>query len=537
MRRQAHPKQALKINVHGGDTADIDLPSSNDPSTLCREATGHRYCVNFGRFMEEDTKKAEANLPLAVDLDGTLIRTDSLQESLLQLLRAHPEGLIRLPTALLRGRAAFKQAVMDAIDVDDLQLPINASVLDFLQTEKQTGRQILLVTAANHAIAEAIAEGIGLFDAVIASDATHNLKGQHKADALVARFGARGFDYIGDSRADLPVWQQARKAYVVGDQRLLQAACQVADAEAVPGKASERSRLPAILHALRPHQWVKNLLLFLPLVAAHMVTDSAALVAVILAFVAFSLTASAVYLLNDLLDLPADRRHPRKRQRPFAAGDLPLHWGVLLAPALLMAAALLSVLALPDLFALVLAGYFLLTTAYSFSLKRKPVVDVILLAALYTVRVIAGAAAVAIVPSFWLLAFSMFIFLSLALAKRYTELDGLRERGELTAAGRGWHVDDLPLVQTLGTGAGLASVLVLALYINSAQAQQLYATSEILWLVCPLLLYWIARLWFKTHRGEMHDDPVVFALRDRVSLATGALTALTVFTATAGLPR
>jgi 4-hydroxybenzoate polyprenyltransferase len=275
-------------------------------------------------------------------------------------------------------------------------------------------------------------------------------------------------------------------------------------------------------------------LIFLPLLAAHQVTDTAALAVAFIAFFAFGLSASAVYVLNDLLDLPADRRHPHKRRRPFASGSLPLSTGLLAAPALLLGAAALSLM-LPPAFAAVLVGYFVITSAYSFGLKRLPVVDVMCLAGLYTIRVVAGAAAVATMPSFWLLAFSMFIFLSLALVKRYTELDGLRKRGELTANGRGWHVDDLTLVQSLGTSSGLLCVLVLALYIDSVPAQRLYATPEILWLICPLLLYWVSRLWLKAHRGEVHDDPVVFALRDRVSLLIGALCAFIVGLAAIGV--
>jgi len=471
--------------------------------------------------------------PLAVDLDGTLICTDTLWETLFTLAREQPLDLFRACFSLREGRAAFKARIASLAAPDPSFLPLNAELVDWLRQQAANGRPLILATASDRRVAQVIADRLGLFIEVMASDGQHNLKGSAKAGALLDRFGQEGFDYVGDSRADLPVWAAARHAIVVGGPGLVQAAGQVAVVKRV---FAPPPRLPALWRALRLHQWAKNLLVFLPLLVAHQLGDVTRLVAAALAFLTFGLTASAVYLLNDLLDLGADRRHPSKCRRPFAAGTLPLAWGALLSPLLLFNAIVLSLWFLPPLFSLILVGYFLLTTAYSFGLKRKPVVDVLLLAALYTVRVIAGAAAVAIVPSFWLLAFSMFIFLSLALAKRYTELDGLRQRGELTAAGRGWHVDDLPLVQSLGTGAGLAAVLVLALYIDSAPARQLYATPQALWLVCPLLLYWISRLWFKTHRGEMHDDPVVFALRDRGSLATGALAAASVLLATLGLP-
>ncbi len=471
--------------------------------------------------------------PLIVDLDGTLLRTDLLLETLLVLARERPLALILALGELRRGKAAFKAHLRIHSAPDIPSLPLNGALLARLRTERASGRTLVLATASDRHLAGIFADHLGLFDDVLASNGQKNLKGSVKAAELVARYGKGGFDYAGDSRADLPVWAAARQAIVVGNRPLAKAAASVTE---VDQRITPPPKLTALLKAIRPHQWVKNLLLFLPLIAAHQLSDSAALLASNLAFLVFSLTASSVYLLNDLLDLPSDRAHPRKRQRPFAAGTLSLASGLLLSPLLLLAAVGLSLLFLPTVFSLILLGYYLLTTAYSFGLKRKPVVDVLLLAALYTVRVIAGAAAVAIVPSFWLLAFSMFIFLSLALAKRYNELDSLRRRGELTAVGRGWHVDDLPLVQSLGTGAGLISVLVMALYINSPQAQQLYMLSEILWLVFPLLLYWITRLWFKTHRGEMHDDPVVFAIRDRVSLLTGALTAAIVLIAATGLP-
>ncbi len=472
--------------------------------------------------------------PLVVDLDGTLTRTDTLWETLFSLARERPLHLLSALPTLRRGRAAFKSRLLDQADIDCTTLPLNTELIEWLRGEKAVGRPLVLATASDQRMAQAISDQVDLFDAVLASNGVRNLKGPAKAAALLERFGQGGFDYVGDSRADLPVWAVARQAIVVGGDALAKSAAQVAE---VGQRFPSPPKAAALLRALRPHQWVKNLLLFLPLVAAHHFGDGPNLLAAVLAFLVFGLTASSVYLLNDLLDLTADRAHPRKCQRPFASGTLPLAWGVLLSPLLLLAALGLSLLFLPTLFTLVLGGYYLLTTAYSFGLKRKPVVDVLLLAALYTVRVIAGAAAVAVVPSFWLLAFSMFIFFSLALAKRYTELDGLRRRGELIAVGRGWHVDDLPLVQTLGTGAGLAGVLVLALYIDSVPAKQLYATPQVLWLVCPLLLYWITRLWFKTQRGEMHDDPLVFALRDRVSLGTGALTAGIVLLAALGLPQ
>ena len=471
-------------------------------------------------------------LPLVVDLDGTLTRSDTLVEALLRLAREQPLALLRAAFALRRGRAAFKARIARLTALDPSSLPLNNELVAWLRGEAARGRPLILATASNRQVAQTLADRVGLFTEVLASDGQRNLKGPAKAAALVERFGQGGFDYVGDSHADLPVWAAARHAIIVGGPHLVRAAGQVATVACVFTPAP---RLPALWRALRPHQWAKNLLVFLPLLAAHQVSDPRGLFATGLAFLAFSLTASAVYLLNDLLDLDADRRHPRKSHRPFAAGDLPLAWGLALTPLLLLTAGAISVLGLPPAFGALLAGYVILTSAYSLDFKRRPILDVMTLASLYTLRVIAGGAAVSLWPSFWLLAFSLFLFLSLALIKRYAELDGLRARGQLTSAGRGWHVDDLPLVGGLGAAAGIAAVLVLALYIDSETARRLYQVPEALWLLTPLVLYWVSHLWFKSHRGEMHDDPVVFALRDRVSLGLGVGAAGIILFATLGL--
>lgn len=472
--------------------------------------------------------------PLAVDLDGSLVRTDTLWETLFTLLRNQPLALIDVLANLHHGRAAFKAYLVTRAPLDVVDLPLNTPLIDWLRQEAATGRLLVLATATDQHVAQAIADRVDLFAQVLASDGHHNLKGPAKAAALAERFGQGGFDYVGDARADLPVWAAARHAIVVGDAGLVRAASQVARVERVFTPAP---RAPALWRALRLHQWAKNLLLFLPLLAAHQVGNGAQLLAAALAFLAFGLTASVVYLLNDLLDLSADRRHPSKCRRPFAAGTLPLAWGLLLAPILLLGAAAISLLWLPAAYGAVLVGYFLLTSAYSWDFKRRPILDVMTLAMLYTLRVIAGAAAVALWPSFWLLAFSLFLFFNLALVKRYAELDGLQARGNLTAAGRGWQVTDLPLIGGLGTAAGLGAVLVLALYIDSEPARRLYQLPEALWLITPLLLYWVSHLWFQTHRGEMHDDPVVFALHDRVSLGIGVVAIGIVLLATHGINR
>lgn len=458
--------------------------------------------------------------PLAVDLDGTLVLSDTLHESLIALLRRNPLWLFALPLWLLGGKARFKREIATRVTLAADTLPYNEPVLDWLRRQRGS-REIVLCTAADAHVADAVAHHTDLFDAVIASDGQHNLSGKTKADALVARYGERGFDYAGNDGVDLAVWSRARRAIVVNASPATEnAARKIADVtDVMPRKPV---RLWTWARALRLHQWAKNLLVFVPLVSAHMVMDPTSIERALLAFLAFGMCASSVYLLNDLVDLPSDRAHPRKRHRPFAAGELSPLTGLVLAPVLL-AIAFVIALWLPERFLLVLAGYYLLTFAYSFRLKRIEMLDVIVLAALYTARIIAGAAAIAVPLSFWLLAFSMFLFLSLALIKRFTELAVMRDSGLDSMAGRGYRVDDLSLLGTLGVSSGYLSVLVLALYINSRDSEALYHHPKMLWLLCPLLLYWISRSWSLTYRGRMHDDPLLFALKDPASLVVSAI--------------
>ena len=453
-------------------------------------------------------------IPLCVDLDGTLIRSDLLVESALSLLRRNPLYALRFGAWLLRGKAHLKREIAQRTSIDVTTLPYELRVLAWLRGETD-GRRRVLCTASDQKFADAIAAHVGGFDEVLASDGVRNLSGRNKADVLGERFGERGFDYAGNEARDLHVWSRARRAIVVNaPHSLSQRAGRVSEVERVFERSGKSWH--TWLRALRLHQWLKNLLVFLPLLTAHLVLAPDAVLHSALAFFAFCLCASGVYLLNDLVDLDADRKHPRKRLRPFAAGTLPLGAGLVLAPVLTLTAFALA-LTISKLFAVALAGYFALTLAYSFALKRVAMLDTIVLAALYTIRIIAGTVALRIGASFWLLAFSMFLFLSLAMIKRYTELRTLLQSGDNRSTGRGYAVDDLPLVQSLGGASGYLAVLVLALYINSTASEALYRHPVVLWLLCPLLLYWISRAWLIAHRGDMHDDPVVFALSDRTS--------------------
>jgi len=473
---------------------------------------------------------AASRIPLAVDLDGTLIKTDLLVEGALRLVRRQPFSIFTMLGWLVSGgKARLKAEVAARTGIDPATLPYQAEFLAFLRRRREAGQPLVLATAADGAAAKPVAAHLGLFDEVIASDGNTNLDGAAKRRRLVERFGEKGFDYAGNGSVDLAVWPSARSAVVVNPTYGVAAGA--ARAAQVSARFDDRRDTVANhLRALRPQQWLKNLLVFVPLVTSHLVTEPEHILAALLAFVAFGLAASAVYVVNDLLDLPEDRLHPRKRSRAFAAGDVPAVNGIVMLPVLLGIAIGVS-LPLPPAFLAVLVLYLAVTTAYSFALKRIVLVDVFALAGLYTLRVIAGSAAIGLWPSFWLLAFSMFIFLSLAMLKRFTELFGLRETGAEATPGRGYRTGDLGLVAALGAAAGFLSVLVLALYVNSPAVLPLYSRPDALWLFCPLLLYWVSRAWLVAHRGDMHDDPIVFAVRDRVSRAVAIAMALVILLA------
>jgi 4-hydroxybenzoate polyprenyltransferase len=456
-----------------------------------------------------------ADFPLCVDLDGTLVKSDLLVESFFVLLRQAPLAILLMPFWLLRGKAYLKEQIARRVQLDVTVLPYHAEFLAYLRQAHAAGRRLVLATASHLHFAEQVAVYLGIFQAVMATVAGHNLSRSRKGERLVAAYGKRGFDYAGNSRADLAVWSLARAALVVNPALGVERAARAL----LPVTAvfdDRRGGWKVYLEALRLRQWLKNVLLFVPLLAAHRYHEFDPLAQGVLAFLAFGLCASSVYLLNDLLDLPADRHHPRKRHRPFAAGTLSVVHGAALVPALLGAAFIVAAW-LPLTYLEVLTGYYLLTLTYSVHLKQVVMLDVLTLAGLYVVRLIAGGAAVGVPLSFWLLALSLFLFLSLALVKRYAELLDLRRSGNDEAQGRGYHVEDLALLRAMGAASGYLAVLVLALYVNSPEVRILYHYPEVIWLLCPLVLYWVSRVWIMAHRGEMHDDPVVFALRDRHS--------------------
>ncbi|MQB13464.1 UbiA family prenyltransferase [Agrobacterium sp. ICMP 6402] len=459
--------------------------------------------------MNFDTRKM-----LVVDLDGTLLRTDMLYENFWSAFGSNWRCLFSAVSALSHGRAHLKCHLARAATVDASVLPYNDKVLAYIEEWRSAGGRAVLVTASDQQVAQAIADHLGIFDEVHGSDGTRNLKGATKAAFLQERFGESGFFYMGDTAADLPVWERAEKAITVDVPRKVRAKVE-ALCDTVEHLQSEKDSIKPYIKALRPHQWLKNLLVFVPMLAAHQI-DGATVVASIAAFVCFSLIASGVYVLNDLLDLSADRAHPRKRKRPFAAGTVPITHGTLMAGTLVGLGSFFAFF-ISWKFLVVMIGYYLLTTAYSLYLKRLIVVDICMLAALYTIRIFAGSVATSIGISIWLLAFSVFFFLSLAAIKRQAELIDSAERGNLKPSGRGYHVDDLPIISMIAIAAGYVSVLVMTLYVNSPAVMELYARPEALWGVCAILLYWITRAVMIAHRGLMHDDPVVYAAKDGTS--------------------
>lgn len=475
---------------------------------------------------------AEKALVLCVDCDGTLIHTDLLFESFLLLLKKNFWAALAVPFWLLmHGKAATKLRIAQLVEVDASTLPYSQPVLDYVRAERQKGRRTVLATASAQRYAQAIADHLQLFDDVMATtEPATNLSRARKAAALERAYGLRGFEYIGNSRDDVPVWQTAGRVSVANASAGTLAAARAVATPTFEAASPFSGYKPAI-KALRLHQWLKNLLVFVPILAAHRVGEFDLLVQAVLAFVAYGLCASSVYILNDLLDIEADRRHATKRNRPFAAGSLSIPTGVALK-LLLLAISFAIASQLPPMFAAALTVYYAVTLSYSIRLKAQVMVDVMLLSGLYTMRILAGAAATGIVPSFWLLAFSMFIFLSLALVKRYAEMLKTAKRNARTAAGRGYSTDDLVVLLALGAASGYTAVLVLALYVNSGDVSRMYARPYMLWLVVPAMAYWISRVWLKTHRGEMHDDPVVFAAKDWQSLVIVVLLAVAAVLAT-----
>ena len=482
--------------------------------------------------------------PLCVDLDGTLVKSDTLIDSVLALARQNPRAILAIPGWLAQGKAAFKHHVTHAVSLDVASLPYNQPLLQFLLHQHAAGRPLFLATAADRTLADRVAEHHGIFQGVLASDGSHNLAGDNKLQAFRQCFGDR-FSYIGNAKPDLPILLLCKEPMVANPDSALLAGLRTAHVLPTQTFVDSAAPLKAWLSAIRLHQWAKNTLIFLPLLLAHAWTGPhslGVLVGAILAFFSFGLCASATYIVNDLLDIEADRRHSGKRRRPFAAGNLSALSGIAVI-VLFLTASLALALALPHLVARLhdplahpysllkwLGVYAVTTTAYSLVLKRVVLVDVIVLSGLYTVRIIAGGAASGVPVSTWLAGFSIFFFLSLAFAKRFSELESLQIRGASPANGRGYIIPDIEQLRSFGTSSAYASVVVLMLYIFNLDTR-FYHHPGRLWLLLPVLLLWVSQLWLLASRGELNEDPVVYAITDKRSLLLGVVVFGIVFAA------
>jgi len=465
------------------------------------------------------------NIPLVVDLDETLIRTDLLFESFLMLIAVSPVRAIYALFKVLSGRSELKSYIADHIDIRADLLPYDEAVIDCINVAKNSGKDVYLVSASDDRYVKAVADHLGLFTNAYGSSREYNLSGLNKAKKLVTLFGKGGFDYIGDNKKDIPIWEEAAQAFFAGPNvgSLLK--------EVSGGKVVSDNRpcLLSYIKCLRVHQWLKNLLIFVPFFLDHTFSGYVFVVA-FFAFIAFSLCASSVYIINDLLDLNNDRTHSRKKNRPFASGEIPIIYGMIVAPFLLIVSAVIG-FCVSSQFLLLMMLYFILTLSYSVFLKRIPLVDVVLLAVLYGLRILAGGVATYHSVSSWFLAFAIFLFLFLAMIKRLVEVgDSIRNNSTL-ASGRGFAREDLPLLSSLSCTAGYMSILIFSLYITNPVTLEIYQTPELLWGVCMLLLFWVNRLLLVAHRGGMDDDPMIYALTDRISLVVGFFVLVLFFSA------
>ena len=531
------------------DAQDIVRVPAAFPADIRAKGTpGRRQTVvegkNIAGLSPSGTLEREGgphSVAICVDLDGTLVKSDTLVDSVLVLARQHPWQLLRIPGWISQGKAAFKRHVTSAVALDVEHLPYNRPLLEWLRAQHGAGRRLYLATAADMGLAERVAEHLGIFDGVLASDGATNLAGGNKLAAFREHFG-EDFCYIGNALPDAALLAACRTPMVANPVPALRAAMRKSGTVPVEIFEDRPPVLKSWLRAVRLHQWAKNTLIFVPLLLAH-AWKLGTICAALIAFLSFGMCASATYIINDLLDIETDRRHPRKRNRPFAAGDLPAISGVTVVVLLLGVAFSLAV-ALPHIvvkmpggtwltppykFLVWLSLYTATTLSYSAYLKRKLLLDVFVLSGLYTLRILAGSAATGVAVTAWLAGFSVFFFLSLAFVKRFSELEGLRERGAAVSNGRGYFVSDLEQLRALGTSAAYAAVVVVMLYINDSKTNTLYRHPIRLWLVVPVLLLWLSQVWMLTSRGEMHDDPVVFAITDRRSLLLGVLMAAVIW--------
>lgn len=474
-------------------------------------------------------KKADLHssreVPLAVDLDGTLISTDLIEESLLRYILERPWRVFMVIWYwLVKGRAFLKQEVAKKIKIDVTLLPYRTEVLEYLNEEKKSGRKLLLVSGSEQVLVSAVAAHCRIFDEAKGSDGVTNCIGSAKADWLQSQFGDAGYDYVGNSRVDLRVWKRARSAIVVSSNPTLGSELP----NVIKRIEVTRHSTFTLIRAMRVYQWVKALLVFIPLIAAHQIFNVEALVSAILAFFSFCTISSFTYILNDLVDVESDRANHNKKSRPFAAGEIRPFYGIALALVLLIISVLIAA-NISLVFLFLVLSYALGTLCYSLFAKSWVIADIVLLAGFYTIRILAGGVACNITVSKWLLLFSVFFFLGLACIKRFCELASI---SSTAISRRDYRKEDQPLIRVMGVCSGFIAVLVVALWANSVEAETIYPSPQFLWLLCPIFLFWIGRVWIFAERGILHHDPVMFALRDRVTYLVGGCAAILAYLAT-----
>lgn len=462
--------------------------------------------------------------PLIVDMDGTLLRTDALYEGMARAFFRKPFETIAALPLLFKGRPAFKRRIAEIADLGVNLLPLRESLVAHLRREHARGRSLHLYTAADHTLAERVAERVGLFESVQGSRGDVNLKGARKLAEIQRRFPG-GFAYAGNSAADLPIWRESDGIVIAAASKSVTDRAQRLG-KPVEAEFADRRSLSTWWRALRVHQWTKNLLIYIPLLLSPSYSDASAVMKVGLGFVILGIVASGCYLINDLADLAADRRHRSKRDRPLASGELPIQHAAIAAP-LMILSGLVAALLLSAPFALGLLLYIATTLSYSLRLKRVALLDVFLLGLLYTLRLIMGTLLISYALSAWLLTFAMFFFVAMSLAKRHAELVNAQMGVERRIAGRGYLPSDAPLTLSLGISLTTASNLILVLYlVEEAFPSGLYMAAGWLWAAPLLVCLWTMRIWLLAHRGELDDDPVAFAIRDRLSLGLGTLLAI-----------
>jgi 4-hydroxybenzoate polyprenyltransferase len=435
------------------------------------------------------------------------------------MVRTHPLDLLKVPGWIAEGKARLKAEVTERVTLSVTHLPYNKPLLAFLEQQHGQGRRLFLATGADTTLAVRIAHHTGLFEGVLASDGKTNLTGTNKLDSFKKHFPGQGFDYIGNARPDVPLLAAAHQAMVANPDGALTSAIKAGKFQVAQRFDDRASTSRTLRKALRVHQWAKNALILVPIILAHNFRGLHVLDALV-AFFCFSLCASATYIFNDLLDIEADRRHPRKRFRPFASGDLSAKAGVLISATFLLLS-LVAALFLAPGFLGYLVLYLVTTLSYSFYFKRVVLVDVLLLSGLYTIRLLAGAAAARVPISPWLAGFSVFLFLSLAMVKRFSEMQNLRTAGHAPSNGRGYLISDIEQLRAFGTAAAYASVVVFSFYISSVDVLKLYRHPQRLWVITPIMIFWLSRVWLLASRGELDEDPVIFAVTDKPSLLLG----------------